>query len=328
MKFLIFLPWLLILLISCRAYNPKGPFLKVIRTLNDPDIEKVKLGPFEDSILQVKSLDQISLSVKSLQDAVLNIYLPDKIFGDRIPLVLYIHGGGWVSGSAKNVEPYCKLIASNGFVVANLDHSLAPEYTHPTPIIQSLEALSYLMERAKEYGIDEEQIFIGGNSAGAQISSELTAILVNKSAFNTNYKAIEIPYSSLKGVILFNGVYNFDEAGNTGFPGFDKFAWCYTGVKDYKKYPKIDDLSTSKNITSMFPPTFLVVGDADPLAPQSYELDSILFKNQIEVKSVFWDQKKLNHDYMYDLSIEESRHTYRELIRFLKTYSNKQKINL
>lgn len=65
------------------------------------------------------------------------VFLYEKKDGvEKKPLIIYIHGGGWCIGSAAGIEWYAKLLASNGYIVANVDYSLAPEYKYPVSTIQ------------------------------------------------------------------------------------------------------------------------------------------------------------------------------------------------
>lgn len=311
------LPLLFIALQGCIVTNPNGLFIKTIRSLNNPEEEKVTAGVFVEEIQTVAEPQPIAIAVPGCPDAKVTIYSPPDS-GSSFPIILFLHGGGWVSGSAQNVSPYAKLLASQGYVVANLDYALAPEHHYPAPVIQSIEVINYLLTHADAYHGDASRLVIGGNSAGAQISSQLATLITNPSLAQQMNLSIHFSSDILKGVVLFNGVYNFDTAEETGFPGFRQFAWCYTGQKDYKNYPQIDELSSVKHITTTHPPAFLAVGDADPLQPQTMELDSALTHHNIDVTSVYWENKALNHDYMYDLSTEAGEHTFRQVIDFLR----------
>ena len=107
-------------------------------------------------------------------DMVLDVVRPAAA-GGRLPLVLWVHGGGWVGGSKDELAGYFKLIASHGYVVAGPRYSLAPEHRYPTPPRQMMRALEYLQANADRYQIDPDRIAIGGDSAGAQIAAQLGA---------------------------------------------------------------------------------------------------------------------------------------------------------
>lgn len=90
---------------------------------------------------------------------------------EKRPAFLMIHGGGWVGGSVYVVENFCKLIAERAdAVVFNLEYSKGPEKPFPHAQNDCYHALEYVYEHAEEYGIDENRIAIGGDSAGGNLA--------------------------------------------------------------------------------------------------------------------------------------------------------------
>ncbi|MEO1451534.1 MAG: alpha/beta hydrolase [Bacteroidota bacterium] len=310
---------LLLLCWGCNSTAPSNLFIKLVRKANDPQEEKITIGPYADAIMQVKEFAPVNVPVAGLPDAQLTCYAPKEASMTPLPMILFIHGGGWVSGSARNVASYAKLIASNGYLVANLEYALAPEFPYPAPVLQSVACLDYLVAHAAAYHGDPTRFFIAGNSAGAQIASQLGAMVSNPNLKQKVGVSCALSPDHVKGVILFNGVFNFATAGETNFPGFAQFAWSYTGEKDYVNFARIDELSTVKNVTPAYPATFLTAGDADPLEPQTYELDEALTAQQVPVTRIYWTDTdaKLQHDYMYKLDTEAAQEVYQKLVAFL-----------
>ncbi|WP_159648901.1 alpha/beta hydrolase [Erysipelothrix aquatica] len=294
------------------------PFDMMFRAFNSQNKNAITLGPYENDIAHVVAQEPLSIPVDGFPDAKITIYdIPNN---QTKPLVFFIHGGGWILGDSTQLESLGKLIASRGYVVASLDYSLAPEYTYPTPVHQALEALSYLNQNAESYNIDTANVFIGGNSAGAQLSSQIAAI-TTRPDLQSNFPVTSyIEPSQLKGLLLLNGVYNFDSVGKAGFPGFGMFAWSYTGKKHYTEYDRIRELSTVYNIDAHYPPTFITAGDADPLEAQSFEFDLKLRDNKIPVTSVYWtgSHENLNHDYFFDLSKKPSQEMFETMMQFMQ----------
>lgn len=67
-------------------------------------------------------------------DSTVNVYAPAEAH-TGLPVVLWIHGGGFISSSADTVKDYVTMLAHEGFVVVNLDYTLAPGATHPVPVV-------------------------------------------------------------------------------------------------------------------------------------------------------------------------------------------------
>lgn len=310
---------ILVLIVSMSIANIVSvkPYVFIFRSAINMRGEEVNLGNYTEEISKVEELDFLDLEVNN-QPNVQATFYKTKSESKPQPLILFIHGGGWTGGSAESISSYAKLLASNGYVVANVDYALAPEYPYPASTMQLVELINYIYQNASEYGIDKDSIFIGGNSAGAHLSSQLADIITNEKYKDELGVSNQIPASSLKGLILLNGVYDFSTVEECNFPGFEKYAWAYTGQKDWQNFDDLDQMSPINFINKDFPRSFISAGDIDPLAPQSKEFESKLKMMNIKVDSLYWETGHgLNHDYMFDLTKEESITCYERIVAFL-----------
>ncbi len=88
------------------------------------------------------------------------------------PVLLYFHGGGFTVGSPETHEVLCKHLAHLAHcIVVSLDYRLAPEHTFPTAHNDAFDALQWLVQNAKDLGIDAERLAIGGDSAGGTLTA-------------------------------------------------------------------------------------------------------------------------------------------------------------
>ena len=97
----------------------------------------------------------------------LDIYLPEK-FENPVPLVVWIHGGGWAQGD-KSPAPQFMQLLSRGFAVASINYRLSGEAPFPAQIYDCKGAIRYLRAHAKEFQIDPNRIGIWGHSAGGHL---------------------------------------------------------------------------------------------------------------------------------------------------------------
>ena len=97
------------------------------------------------------------------------LYAPSH---DRLPLLLYLHGGGFVVGSLETHDSLCRQLAqrSGGAVVA-LDYRLAPEHRFPTAVNDAWSALRWLPDHASALGLDGHRVAVGGDSAGGTLAA-------------------------------------------------------------------------------------------------------------------------------------------------------------
>jgi acetyl esterase/lipase len=102
-------------------------------------------------------------------DALLDVYLPEATDeGGRLPTLVWVHGGAWISGDKADVAPYCAILAAHGYTVASIGYSIAPRTTYPTPLLQVNDALAYLRANADRLHVDPDRLALAGDSAGAQ----------------------------------------------------------------------------------------------------------------------------------------------------------------
>lgn len=256
-------------------------------------------------------------------DALLDLFVPASADSSR-PLtpIVWIHGGGFVSGRRGDIANYARILAGRGFAVATVDYTLAPTATWPTPTRQVNTALGYLRREAGALGIDASRFVLAGDSAGAQIAAELAnAITSSAHAQRLDLKpAIEA--RQLAGTLLYCGPYdialvNWDSA----FAGFMRTVlWSYLGRRDFQGDPRIDSFSVTRHVTSAFPPSFISVGNGDPLAPHSVALAEALQTRGVRVETVFFPADyapPLAHEYQFNLDSEAGRKALESSVRFL-----------
>lgn len=99
------------------------------------------------------------------------IYWPRRMEGLR-PALLYVHGGAFKGGTPFQVENACRLIAERAdCVVFNIDYALPPEHPYPIPTTQVYETLCHVASHAHAYRVDKTHIYMGGDSAGGNLTA-------------------------------------------------------------------------------------------------------------------------------------------------------------
>lgn len=110
----------------------------------------------------------------SLPKHLLDIYLPAGAKG-KVPLVIFVHGGGWLGNDKYADIGYMKKtvaeIVSSGFALASIDYRFATQAIFPAQIQDCNRAISFLFDNADKYGLDKKQIAVMGFSAGGHLAS-------------------------------------------------------------------------------------------------------------------------------------------------------------
>lgn len=260
------------------------------------------------------------------KDALLDVHYPARIDGTDTALttVVWVHGGGWVSGSKDQIANYARILAGQGFTVVAVDYSIAPGSTYPKPLKQVNAALEYLEKNATQLHVDASRIVLAGDSAGSQIAAQLATAISSPDYAHTVGVTPAIARSQLSGMLLYCGAYDMAAADFDGpFRGFlNTVLWSYSGHRDFKVNPAFAPASVVNYMDGSFPPTFISAGNDDPLEPQSKELASTLAKHGVRVDTLFFPPgyvPALPHEYQFSLDTEAGRTALARSAAFLKT---------
>ena len=94
--------------------------------------------------------------------------------GERLPCLLYLHGGGWVIGNLESHDRLCRKVANvAGICVVAVDYRLAPEHRFPAALDDSACALRWVADNAQALAIAPDRIGVGGDSAGGNLAAVL-----------------------------------------------------------------------------------------------------------------------------------------------------------
>jgi acetyl esterase/lipase len=96
--------------------------------------------------------------------------------------------------------------------------------------------------------------------------------------------------------------------------------WAYLGEKEFEDDPRLDAFTVSRHVKAAFPPAFISVGNADPLAPQSYALAEALKARGATVDTLFFPADHappLNHEYQFNLDTDAGQLALERLVAFL-----------
>lgn len=98
------------------------------------------------------------------------LYRPSA--ASALPLMVFLHGGGWVVGSIDSHDAFCRLFSeAAGVAMLSVDYRLAPEHPCPAGLDDAFTALRWALAHAQEHGCDATRVAIGGDSAGANLAA-------------------------------------------------------------------------------------------------------------------------------------------------------------
>jgi len=102
---------------------------------------------------------------------VLDIYTPEKATDKSLPVMFWIHGGGWQQGDKSDVALKPKVLTERGFVFVSTNYRLLPDVEMDVLIRDVAKSFSWVHSNIAKHGGDPKRIFVGGHSAGAQLAA-------------------------------------------------------------------------------------------------------------------------------------------------------------
>ena len=233
--------------------------LNVLFRKGDAKRDKGLITP--ENIERYENLDYYGDKTKN---HLLDVYYPNSN-KKSLPVIISVHGGGWVYGSKEAYQFYCMNLANYGFTVVNFNYRLAPKYKFPASLEDVNAVFHWVEKNSEKFQFDLNNLFVVGDSAGAQIAGQYAAITTNpKYAKMFDFKTPDI---RIKAIGLNCGMYDpLDRVRNEGNKLINKFLKKllidYLGKEIYKYEKEMDFQS---NITPTYPPSFVVCSVNDLL---------------------------------------------------------------
>ena len=180
----------------------------------------------------------------------------------KLPVIISVHGGGWVYGDKECYQWYCMRLAQRGFAVVNFSYRLAPEAKFPSSMQDTEKVFQFVADNAAQYGFDTDNVFAVGDSAGGHLLSLYTAALTN-AEFKKNFEFIKDKKLTLRGVGLNCGKYTLNDTD-------PKFRLLRSGFLPHGGTPEeVELVDSAAHVTKDFPPAFVMTCIGDFLRDQA-----------------------------------------------------------
>ena len=256
---------------------------------------------------------------KASKEQVLDVYKPLGKKDEVLPVIINVHGGGWVYGDKNLYQFYCMSLAQKGFAIINFSYRLAPKHKHPAQLEDIGAVVEWMFKNYEKYGFDLKHVFMVGDSAGAHLSSLYSAICTNPS-YRENYPQIQIPQQFVPTALALNcGVYNVEDMASQ--KGINKILFNDLLGKSVK-----DDvyagISPVRHITKDFPPVYLMTAKGDFMLTQAPAMKEALEKNNVQhtYKVYGTEEKKLYHVFHCNMREPDGLLCNEEECEFFKSF--------
>ena len=211
------------------------------------------------------------------------IYVPEG--AGPFPVFVHIHGGGWYTGSAAMDRRFGMQVASRGFIVVNVDYALAPSHPCPSGLEDCLYAVRWTSLNISKYKGDPSNIFLGGGSAGANLSAGVALALHGGS--NELYdRGLSSTGVRLRGLILMYGVLDVQHwlAEPKSWAGEVELvlaAYLGTDFRRAVSNPLVSPIESPH--LSTLPPVYISCGSEDGLLTNSLKMVQVLSEQNVSV---------------------------------------------
>lgn len=231
---------------------------------------------------------------------VLDVYRPKEAEG-RLPVIVNVHGGGWVYGDKELYQFYGMSLAQRGFAVVNFTYRLAPEHKYPAPLEDTNMVVEWMYRHQDEYGLDMDYVFMVGDSAGGHLAGLYAAICTNP-ACAENYR-FTVPNGFKPVALGLNCGAYVPGAGVVG--GADDKELMADFLPGGGTPEELKEISVPRHVTPAYPPTFLMTAVGDFCRPQAPLLRRALEENRVPYFFRTYGDEKNPLYHVFHVTIQE-----------------------
>lgn len=194
-------------------------------------------------------------------DIPIRIYKPLHAQAEKLPILVFYHGGGWVIGDLDTHDAACRTLTNGAeCIVVSVDYRLAPEHKFPVAVEDAFAALEWVAEHADEFGGNREKIAVGGDSAGGNLATVTTIIAKEQQAPHIAFQLLIYPSTGV------GPTKSYEENGEGYFLTKDLMAWFrkqYLNTPDDVNHPYLSPYLYED--VSGLPPALIMTAEYDPL---------------------------------------------------------------
>ena len=254
-------------------------------------------------------LTEVEISKKEDHSLTTDIHIPKG--EGPFPILVYFHGGGWISGSPQTHRKICHRFAEAGFLVFNVDYALAPENPFPQGFDECCESLRWAVDNAAKYNGDSNRLSVGGDSAGGNLTAACAAALADDSK-------VEI-----KKILLIYGVFDFLSMRETSDVLVDTdtdlmmemMVGSYLGP-EHDEAVLSDPRVSPIHVSDKLPPAHILCGTLDGLMAGSKIFAEKLNSQGIENEEFYYEN--MPHGFLhFEDYFPESREAIDRMVVFL-----------
>jgi acetyl esterase/lipase len=218
---------------------------------------------------------------------------PDAV--GTLPVILYMHGGGWVLGNAGTHDRLVRELAvGTGAAVAFVEYDRSPEAHYPVAIEQGYATARWIAREGRANGLDPERLAVAGDSVGGGMTAALALMAGERGDVRFVHQSMYYPVTDAG---MDTGSY--EQFAEGYFLTARTMAWfwdAYAPDLDRRSEPFASPLRASDEQIAALPPAFLIVDEADVLRDEGEAYAARLRGAGVPITTVRYDG--ITHDFM------------------------------
>lgn len=288
-----------------------------------------RLHPYWTPLAQgVQVLYNVPYRATGLINHTLDIYRPARMTA-HAPAVLYIHGGGFTMLSKESHWIMALMFARAGYVVFNINYTLAQEAPFPAAIEDSLHALKFVQRNAGLYKGDANRIILAGESAGANLALSVALAACHDAVDNSVAHEVFELNPRIEAMLLGCGLF---EVGNIDrfkgkipeiiLPVLEHIQETYLGrlnsnTTEQTLANPLSLIESKTRLNRALPPSFVFCGGIDPILDDSLRLTAALKRRKARTSLRIYPNR--HHAFHAFVPLDKlARNCWHDQIQFLE----------
>ena len=211
--------------------------------------------------------DDIEIPAGPLGKVPVRLLRPVSVPG-KLPIVVYLHGGGWVTGSLDSHDRLARdIMAASGAALAVVDYSRSPESRYPVALEQTYAVTAWLAENGGVLGLDGSRLAVAGDSSGANLAA--AAVLLAKRRNGPAIRHQTLLYPAADAACASGSYQQFENGPNLTREAMLWYWDQYAPDQAAKVLDTVSIVNVSVDDLRGFPPSLVITAEYDVLRDEA-----------------------------------------------------------
>jgi acetyl esterase/lipase len=222
----------------------------------------------QSALIPMPDIDESWVTVPSAFGGVRVRLVRPQGVGGPLPVVVYLHGGGWILGSSVTHDLLTRRLAVGAqAVVAFVEYSLAPEAKYPTQNEQSYATAQWIIQQGESGGFDTTRMAVAGDSAGGNMATVLAIMAKRRGDVRFVHQSLYYPMTDANAAES-ESLRKFKDGPYGSAEGLEWFWSSYLADQELRSEVTVSPLQATLADLEGLPPALVIVDENDVLRDQ------------------------------------------------------------